>query len=219
MPWKERSVMDERLRFVAKLLDGESMTNVCRELGISRKTGYKIFTRYKESGFEALSDRSRRPVQYANQLPPQIESLIVTLKREKPHWGARKIRELLVRRLDQDVLAMKTPAEVYTASLRSYRGLPELSYPLHDREVVSPPAGASACTASASTSPPCWPVSASASRRSTKASGSSASCTTISATSTWSRRLCNLWTTRPARGCHLCLRYGPLPMSSDRTRV
>jgi transposase InsO family protein len=103
MPWKECSVMDERLRFVAKLLDGESMSEVCWEFGISRKTGYKIFNRYKESGFEALSDRSRRPVRYANQLPPQIESLIVTLKREKPHWGARKIRELLVRRLDQDV--------------------------------------------------------------------------------------------------------------------
>jgi transposase InsO family protein len=95
--------MDERLRFVAKLLDGESMTYVCREFGISRKTGYKIFARYKESGLEALSDRSRRPVRYANQLPPQIEGLIVTLKREKPHWGARKIRELLVRRLDQDL--------------------------------------------------------------------------------------------------------------------
>src|SRR5882762_3384234 len=97
MPWKECSVMDERLRFVAKLLDGESMSDVCREFGISRKTGYKIFTRYKDYGAEALSDRSRRPVRYANQLPAQIESLIVTLKREKPHWGARKIRELLVR--------------------------------------------------------------------------------------------------------------------------
>lgn len=95
--------MDERLRFVAKLLDGESMSELCREFGISRKTGYKIFTRYKESGLEALSDRSRRPVRYAHQLPPQIETLIVTLKRERPHWGARKIRELLVRRLDQDV--------------------------------------------------------------------------------------------------------------------
>jgi transposase InsO family protein len=41
-------------------------------------------------------------VRYANQLPTQIETLIVTFKREKPHWGARKIRELLVRRLDQD---------------------------------------------------------------------------------------------------------------------
>ncbi|HYX62979.1 MAG TPA: helix-turn-helix domain-containing protein [Burkholderiales bacterium] len=83
--------MEERLRFVAKLLEGESMSEVCREFGISRKTGYKIFARYREHGFEALSDRSRRPVRYANQLPPQIESLIVKLKQEKPHWGARKI--------------------------------------------------------------------------------------------------------------------------------
>ena len=103
MPWKECSVMDERLRFVSRLLDGEAMTDVCREFGISRKTGYKIFDRYKEHGLEALSDRSRRPVRYANQLPPQIEGLIVSLKRDKLHWGARKIRELLVRRLDGDV--------------------------------------------------------------------------------------------------------------------
>jgi transposase InsO family protein len=103
MPWKECSVMDERLRFVARLLDGESMSEVCREFGISRKTGYKIFTRYKDQGLEALCDRSRRPVRYANQLPPQIENQIVTLKQEKPHWGARKIRELLVRRLSGDV--------------------------------------------------------------------------------------------------------------------
>jgi transposase InsO family protein len=102
MPWKESSVMEERLRFVARLLDGEAMTDVCREFGVSRKTGYKIFDRYKEHGLEALTDRSRRPVRYANQLPPQIEQLIVACKREKPHWGARKVRELLVRRLDQD---------------------------------------------------------------------------------------------------------------------
>src|SRR5215472_14289295 len=100
MPWKECSVMDERLRFVARLLEGEAMSEVCREFGISRKTGYKIFSRYKEHGLEALSDRSRRPVRYANQLPPQIETLIVEYKRGKPHWGARKIRELRVRRLD-----------------------------------------------------------------------------------------------------------------------
>jgi transposase len=100
MPWKESSVMEERLRFVARLLDGETMTEMCREFGISRKTGYKIFDRYKAHGLEALSDRSRRPVRYANQLPEQVEGLIVRLKAEKPHWGARKIRELLVRRLE-----------------------------------------------------------------------------------------------------------------------
>jgi transposase InsO family protein len=103
MPWKASSVMEERLRFVVRLLDGEAMTDVCRDFGISRKTGYKIFDRYKEHGLEALTDRSRRPVRYANQLPQQLESLIVHLKAGKPHWGARKIRELLVRRLDGDV--------------------------------------------------------------------------------------------------------------------
>jgi transposase InsO family protein len=102
MAWKECSVVEERLKFVARILDGEAMSDVCRSFGISRKTGYKIFNRYKESGLEALTDRCRRPVRYANQLPDQIETLIVRLKQEKPHWGARKIRELLVRRLDGD---------------------------------------------------------------------------------------------------------------------
>lgn len=103
MPWKERSVMDERLRFVARLLEGEEMSFLCREFGISRKTGYKIYNRYKENGLLDLTDRSRRPVRYGNQLPPQIESLIVRFKQEKPHWGARKIRELLIRHLPGQV--------------------------------------------------------------------------------------------------------------------
>jgi transposase-like protein len=78
--------MEESLRRVAGLLDGEAMTEVCRDFGVSRKTSYKIFDRHKEHGLEVLSDRSRRPVRYANQLPQQIESLIVRLKTEKPHW-------------------------------------------------------------------------------------------------------------------------------------
>lgn len=112
--------MDERLRFVSRLLDGEAMAEACREFGISRKTGYKVFNRYKEHGLEALSDRSRRPVRYANQLPQQIEGLIVALKRDKPHWGARKIRELLVRRLDGDV---RVPAKSTVHAVLHRHGL------------------------------------------------------------------------------------------------
>jgi transposase InsO family protein len=112
--------MDERLRFVARLLDGDPMAEVCRAFGISRKTGYKIFDRYKEHGLEALSDRSRRPVRYANQLPAQIENLIVTAKRDKPHWGARKIRELLVRRLDGD---LRVPAKSTVHAVLHRHGL------------------------------------------------------------------------------------------------
>lgn len=89
--------MDERLKFVARLLDGEKMAVLCREFDISRKTGYKILTRYNDSGLEGLTDRSRRPYRHANQLPFQIEKLIVRLKQDKPTWGAPKIRERLVR--------------------------------------------------------------------------------------------------------------------------
>jgi transposase-like protein len=48
MPWKVCSAMEERLRFVARLLDGEGVSDLCREFGISRKTGYKIYDRYKD---------------------------------------------------------------------------------------------------------------------------------------------------------------------------
>ena len=92
MPWKECHVMDERLRFVARLLEGEKMAPLCAEFGISRKTGYKIFDRYKDCGLEALTDRSRRPFRQANRLPAQIEAIIVRLKREYSGWGAPKIR-------------------------------------------------------------------------------------------------------------------------------
>jgi putative transposase len=89
--------MDERLRFVARLLEGEKMAPLCAAFGISRKTGYKIFERYKDCGVAAFSDRSRRPYRQANRLPPQLEAVIVRLKREYPGWGAPKIREKLRR--------------------------------------------------------------------------------------------------------------------------
>ena len=98
--------MDERLRFVARLLDGEKMAVLCREFDISRKTGYKISQRYKDFGAVGLTDRSRRPYRHANQLPMQVETLIVRLRREHPSWGTPKIREKL-RRLHNEV---QTPA-------------------------------------------------------------------------------------------------------------
>jgi transposase InsO family protein len=120
MPWKESSVMDERMRFVIRLKDGESMASLCREFGISRKTGYKIFERYEQCGLEGLSDRARRPFRYANQLPEQLEAAIVSAKREKPHWGARKIRERLLRRLPH---AVKVPAASTVHAVLDRHGL------------------------------------------------------------------------------------------------
>jgi transposase InsO family protein len=107
MPWKECNRMDERLRFVGRLLDGENMTAVCRDFGISRKTGYKIFQRYKDCGLGGLEDRSRRPIRQANRVPFQVERTILQIKRDRPSWGAPKIREKLLRQYP----SIKPPAK------------------------------------------------------------------------------------------------------------
>jgi transposase len=105
--------MEERLRFVARRLEGESMTALCREFGISRKTGHKLFARWKAHGLEALADRPRRPGRVANRLPMPVEATIVALRRERPTWGARKLRELLARRLGPDI-ALPARSTIHT---------------------------------------------------------------------------------------------------------
>ena len=55
MPWKETSVMDERIKFIGRLLSGEKIAQVCREFGISRVTGHKIWNRYKEDGTRGIN--------------------------------------------------------------------------------------------------------------------------------------------------------------------
>jgi transposase InsO family protein len=122
--------MDERLRFVARLLEGEKMAVLCREFAISRKTGYKIFDRYKESGLEALTDRSRRPWRYGHQLPQPVETAILHLKQEKPHWGARKIRERLLRRFSCEV---KVPARSTIHAVLDRHGLVRRRGPRRNR--------------------------------------------------------------------------------------
>jgi len=121
MPWRECKRMDERLRFVARLLEGEKMAALCREFGISRPTGYKVFERYRQLGLEGLLDRTRRPYRHANRLPFQVERTIVTLRQEHPTWGAVKIREKLLR----DFPMVPTPAKSTVHAVLDRHGLIE----------------------------------------------------------------------------------------------
>jgi len=98
MPWKECSVVDEKVKFVARLIEGEKMAPLCREFNIARKTGYQIWQRYKRFGQEAFIEQKRTPYRYANKLPVQLEMLILELKKEFPDWGAPKLREKIIRR-------------------------------------------------------------------------------------------------------------------------
>src|SRR5437879_9994848 len=80
VPWKECNPMDERLKFIARLPDGEKMAVVCRAFGISRKTGYKILTRYNAVGLDGLTDRSRPPYRQANWPALRIDTQIARAK-------------------------------------------------------------------------------------------------------------------------------------------
>ena len=114
--------MDERLRFVARLLEGEKMAVLCREFDISRKTGYRIFQRYQDCGLQGLTDRSRRPYRHANKLPFQTETLIVQLKRERPSWGATTWGSLTTRDVASNRLLTPSRRKCYPC-LR-YKPLP-----------------------------------------------------------------------------------------------
>jgi len=98
MPWKEVTAVNERMEFVVRLKSGERMSDLCREYGISRKTGYKFEQRYEEQGPRGLYDVSRRPRRLARQISGGIQTAILELKREKPTWGVAKIQELLGRK-------------------------------------------------------------------------------------------------------------------------
>src|SRR5262249_7698984 len=135
MPWKECHVMDERLRFVARLLEGEKMAPLCAEFGISRKTGYKIFDRYKGDGLTAFTDRSRRPYRQANRLPAPVEATIVRLKREYPGWGAPKIRE----KLRQQIASAQLPAISTVHAVLDRHGLVKRRRRRHDAAAASRP--------------------------------------------------------------------------------
>lgn len=98
MPWMECDAMSERLKFVGRLLDGEKMTDLCREFGISRPTGYKIFNRYSQEGVMAFNQRSSRPHRNPNSTSEHVIKLITDLRKTHPSWGAPKIRNYLTRK-------------------------------------------------------------------------------------------------------------------------
>lgn len=92
MPWKECDAVSERMMFVSRLLNDERMSDLCREFGISRKTGYKIFERYKREGIEGLKDQCRAAKSRPNETPVGVQKMILDLKDEHQTWGAPKIK-------------------------------------------------------------------------------------------------------------------------------
>ena len=93
MPWTEVTKMEEKKAFILRAFDrNENFSQLCKEFGISTKTGYKWKERFKADGLAGLSEKSRRPNKHSQQLSEEIICKIVRIKTTKPNWGAPKIR-------------------------------------------------------------------------------------------------------------------------------
>jgi transposase InsO family protein len=98
MAWRKVEVEAQRLRFVEAARVGEqSFSFLCEEYGISRPTGYLWLKRYREQGAAGMHEASRRPLVSPRKSSAELEEQIVSLRRQHPDWGARKLRVLLSR--------------------------------------------------------------------------------------------------------------------------
>jgi transposase InsO family protein len=88
---------------MVRLAAGERMTDLCREFGISRKTGNKFKARFDRLGAAGLEDLSRAPHVIPHKTPPELMDLVVAERREHPTWGPRKLKDVLERRLGHDL--------------------------------------------------------------------------------------------------------------------
>ena len=92
LPWKDTSIESERLQFIERHTAGEeTVAELCRRSGISRKTGYKIIGRYEAYGEDGLLDLSRAPHSHPNATPVEVAERIIEAKRTHPTWGPKKI--------------------------------------------------------------------------------------------------------------------------------
>ena len=98
MPWNQVTPMEEKQRFISLAGTGKfTVTELCLEFKVSRKTGHKWLRRYCADGTGGLRDRSRRPHGCTHQTAEEVERLILRERRRHRKWGPKKIRRLLRR--------------------------------------------------------------------------------------------------------------------------
>ena len=98
MPWKETLKMNQKIQFAQEALHTSNFLALCKEYGISRKTGYKWRARYEEHGAAGMHDQSRRPQSHSSSLSEDVTCEIILLKNAHSKWGPAKIRELYRRK-------------------------------------------------------------------------------------------------------------------------
>lgn len=119
MPWKESHPVDERMKFVVRLEEGERMIDLCEEFGISRKTGYKVWNRFQKLGAIGLVDGSHEPHRVPHRLSSEVKELILGVRKKHPSWGPKKLRSSL----EQRKQGLRLPATSTIGELLKREGL------------------------------------------------------------------------------------------------
>lgn len=97
MPWRESSPVSERKAFVRACTDRKrKIADICRQFGISEKTGYKHLKRYRDFGEAGLEDRSHAVLKHPFRISEEVQARVLVLKREYPHYGPQLIHDRLV---------------------------------------------------------------------------------------------------------------------------
>lgn len=123
MPWKSKTPMDLRVEFMKRVMKGESVAVLCREFGISRKTGDKFKQRFRRLGDAGLLDQSRAPKVIPHRTSPEVVKLLVEERTRHPTWGPKKLKNVLEERLHCELPAASTIGDVLTrAGLVMKRG-------------------------------------------------------------------------------------------------
>src|SRR6478672_1638953 len=97
MPWKKIEPMEERIEFALKAMGTLNFRQLCREYGISAKTGYKWKERFLAYGLNGMTDESRRPNSNPEGLEEPVVCEIVRLKERHRNWVERKLRDIYAR--------------------------------------------------------------------------------------------------------------------------
>ena len=108
--------MDLRMEFIERLVRGERVTDLCREYGISRKTGEKFKKRFRDQGLAGLEDRSRAPIVIPHKTAPELVELIVAQRRRHPTWGPKKIKSTLQADLGRSLPAASTIGDILASA-------------------------------------------------------------------------------------------------------
>src|ERR1700758_4903562 len=114
---RELSVAEQRYKAVLAVIgEGKTVTEVAAEWRVSRQTVHTWLARYEAGGLEALADRSHRPAVCPHQLSPELEAMVLELRRWKPYWGPRSLMSELVRR---KVTPLPSESAVYRCLARA----------------------------------------------------------------------------------------------------